>query len=280
MKKILVPTDFSPCADNAINFAVQLAKAGSMEVILMHSYETMGSVYVDYMGANKEHDRVQMDEAGVKLRDIKNDIQQKEGIEVATTMYDGSVSDTLQKAIDERAIDIVIMGTHGASGLQEKLWGSKTGSVIGKCSVPLVVIPTGYKESNPENILFATHHFEETDKVLNPIFEIATLFGASVQLAVFSDDDDDNASIVMEHTRGIKDYEEKLKKKFNADTLTANHLTGKEFMETMQEYITNHKIDVLAMVTHQRNFFDRIFNPSITKKMAYQTTVPLLVIPE
>jgi len=70
-----------------------------------------------------------------------------------------------------------------------------------------------------------------------------------------------------------------LKKQYHQDTLTATQLFGNNFEDTLQEYILANRIDVLAMITYPRNFWDRLFHPSITKRMSYHTQIPLLAIP-
>ena len=54
MKQILVPTDFSTCANNAVDFAVQSAKILPVEITILHAFELKGNIYTDYMGVNKE----------------------------------------------------------------------------------------------------------------------------------------------------------------------------------------------------------------------------------
>ncbi len=279
MKKLLIPTDFSSTADNAIKAAIQLAKAGSMEIFLMHSFETMGSVYTDYMGANKEYNRELLNEDRDKLNDIKLQLEQENDVSITSVMYAGTFNEAINEAVKENNIDIIVMGTHGASGIKEKLWGSNTSSVIGNCTVPVLVIPNDYKWSTPKNILFATNHFEEDPAILNPVFSFSQMLNATLQLAVFSDEDDADGAEVMEHSRGIHSYEQNLKRKYNSEGLQAHHLSGDDFMETLQECIDKNDFQVVVMVTHQRSFFDRIFHPSLSKKMSYHTNIPLLVLP-
>lgn len=280
MKRILVPTDFSSYADTALNFAVKISQLTQAEIIVMHSFETIGPIYTDYMGVNVELHQQMMNENIKKLETLKENIKKNDDVEISINMYRGSVKDTILEVIEEKSIDIVVMGTLGASGLKEKLWGSKTAYISGKSNVPVIVIPAEYKWSPPGKILFTTNHFEENPKLLNLIFELSNLFLAKVYVAVFSDENDDTAYKFMSNSRNLREYEEKLKKLYKEDTLTAEHLSGKDFEHTLQDYIKLKEIDMLAMITHQRNFIKRIFNPSMTRRMTYHTEIPLLNIPE
>ena len=173
------------------------------------------------------------------------------------------------------------MGTLGESGLSEKLWGSKTAAVIGKTKIPVMVVPYDYEWKAPKNILLASNHFEKEPALLDGLFEMALKLNANVQVAVITDDDFDHADVVLEHSRQTPEYEKFLKTKYNADSLTATHLSGKGFEETLQKYIHEKDIDIVAMITYQnkRSFWDRLFHPSETKRMSYHTKIPLLAIP-
>lgn len=279
MKKILVPTDFSTCASNAVEFAVQSAKILPVEVTLLHSFEMKGNVYTDYMGVNKEFNQSLLVDVHNKLAELKKAIEETEGVIVNTHVAVTPIVDAVLQATEELGIDLVVMGTLGAGALKEKLWGSKTAAVIGKTKVPLIVIPFFYAWKKPESILLSTNHFEKEPAILDFLFEMADLYMAQVHVAVMTDEDDDKAATFLEHTRKTPQYEKALKKQYSEDTFTATHLYGREFEETLQKHIDENEIDILAMITYQRGFWDRVFNPSKTKRMSYHTKIPLLVIP-
>ena len=279
MKKILLPTDFSTCANNAVNFAVQSAKIFPVKITLLHAFEVNGNIYTDYMGVNKEFNQLLLDEVHNKLTQLKNLIEETEGVIVDTYVSVTPVIDAVLQATEDLKIDLVVMGTLGAGGLKEKLWGSKTSSLIGKTKAPVLVIPFYYEWKKPEILLLSTNHFEKEPAILNYIFEMGDLFMAKVQVAVFTDEDDDLAETFLEHARKIPQYEKRLRDEYKNGSLCVTHLFGKEFEETLQKHIVENKIDLLAMVTYQKSFLNRIFHPSKTKRMSYNTTVPLLAIP-
>lgn len=142
-----------------------------------------------------------------------------------------------------------------------------------------MVIPFFYTWKKPDNILLSTNHFEKEPAILDFLFEMADLYMAQVHVAVITGIDDDNADTFMEHTLKIPLYEKMLKEQYSENTLTVTHLYGKGFEDTLQKHIDKNDIDILAMVTYQRGFWDRFFNPSKTKQMSYHTNIPLLVIP-
>lgn len=279
MKKLLVPTDFSECADKAINFAVETSKILPVQITLLHSYEINSSLYTDYIGVNKEYNQTILNGAKEKLSDLKRDIEEANGEIANIAVSTDSLQEAIKKCVEEEKFDLIIMGTLGATGIKEKLWGSRTASTIGKSSIPVLAVPNDYKWKKPQKILFATNQFEKNPAILNYIFELAGLYMANIQVAVFTDEDDDKAGTFLDHKQKISEYELFLKENYKEDTLTSTHLYGENFEETLQHFIQENNIDILVMVTYPHNFWNRIFNPSKTKRMSYHSQVPLLAIP-
>lgn len=279
MKQILVPTDFSACADNATNFAVQSAKILPLEVTLLHSFEINSSLYTDYMGVNKEFNQRLLNEASEKLTGMKESIEKNDEVIADIIISTDSLQEAIAKASGEKQFDLIVMGTQGASGIKEKLWGSRTAATLGRSEIPVMAIPNDYLWKKPQKILLMTNQFEKDPAILDFIFELAGLYMAGVQVAIFTDEDDDKTGTFLEHKKEISAYEEFLKEKYNEETLTSVHLYGEKFEETLQDFIKENNIDMLVMITYPHKFLNRIFNPSKTKRMSYQTKIPLLAIP-
>lgn len=279
MKQILVPTDFSKCANNAINFAVQSAKILPAEVTLLHSFEVNDNIYTDYMGVNREYNLTMLNDAKEKLTQLKKSIEETDDLIVDTFISTNSLQDAITESIKEKKADMIVMGTLGASGIKEKLWGSRTASIIGKSDIPVMVIPIEYEWKKPQKILFATNQFEKASVILDYLFELAGLYMSQVQVAVFTDEDDDKVMTFLDHKHKIFEYEEYLKERYSEETLTSSHLYGENFEITLQDFIKGNDIDFLVMVTYQHNFWNSMFNTSKTKRMSYHTNVPLLAIP-
>lgn len=279
MKRILVPTDFSACANNAVDFAVQSAKIFPVEVLLVHSFEVTGNTYTDYMGVNREFNQTLLHEANHEFARVKSVIKETENFCVESYVSTTSLNECILSLTSEKEIDFIVMGTSGASGLKEKLWGSKTAAVIGKSHVPVMAIPDDYKWKKPTKILLLTNHFEREPALLDFLFQLAALYKAAVYVAVFTDEDTDIAITFLEHARKVPEYEKVLKAQYKNESIVVTHLYGKDFESALQDHIQQNEIDMLAMVTYQRKFPGNLLHPSITKKMACHTRIPLLAIP-
>lgn len=277
MKNILVPIDFSTCADNAIDFAIESAKFSPLQIIIHHALEQSDNPYTDYVGLNKEFSQSLLHDVKEKLAKLKTTLQETKGVVVETCVTNGGVREGILQITDDKNIDLVIMGTSGASGIKERLWGSRTSDIILKSRVPVMAIPPNYQWKKPQRILFATNHYEKDPAVIETIFKLAELYSAELYVTIVTVDNDDAATF-LQHSHETPVYEKKLKETFKGDVLTVANLYGKSFEDTLEDYITKNDIDLLVMVPYKRSLPDRIFSPSITKRMACHTTIPLLAL--
>ena len=279
MKNILVPTDFSACAEKAINFAVQSAKFLPVQITLHHAFDLQGDIYTDYMGVTKEYNQSLYNDVANKLNAIKDGIIKSDKVNANILISKNSFQKAIKEVVKENNIDLIIMGTLGAAQIKKILFGSNTSFVIGNSKVPVLAIPSEYEWKKPESLLFATNHFEDDSYKLDFLFEIANLFMAKIDAIIFTDEKKDSAGTAVLHTHETPEYEKLIRKKYNEPRFTATHLFGKDFIASMQDYVDKNDVDVLAMFTHRRKFLEKIFNPSITRKMSYYTKIPLLAIP-
>jgi nucleotide-binding universal stress UspA family protein len=279
MKKILVPTDFSACAENAVNFAVESARIFPATITLLHAFELNGDVYTDYLGVNKEYNQSQLHEATDKLTQLKLSIEKKDTLSVESMVFTGSVKESILQTSSEKNSDLVVMGTAGVNGLLQKLWGSTTSAIIGKSKVPVLAIPVNYQWKKPAKILLSTNHFETEPSILDAIFDLANCYGAQVQVVVFTNEAHDTALVFLEQDRKIPAYEQMLRDRYKHTMIGVDHLFGTDFELVLQNYINHNQVDMLAMIPYKRSFADKIFHPSITKRMSYHLKVPLLAVP-
>ena len=278
MEKILIPTDFSKCADIAINFAIQSAKISPVELSLIHVMEIYPAVYGDPSGVAVAYPLVYREEREKQLQDLKDQLKKKRSLHIDSGIYDGLVVSAIIEAQKDKHADLILMGTHGASGLQEAFLGSQTGSVIGQTGVPVLAIPCKYEWKRPEKVLLATNSFEKQPAVLEFILDFVRFYGAELHIVVFTNEKKDKVLTLVEHQHQLNSYTEMIKLRYGV-TAIANHIHGLDLENSLNDYIKKEQIDVLAMVTHKRKFLEGIFQPSTTKRMSYHSTVPLLALP-
>ncbi len=276
MKNILVPTDFSPNAEKALNYAVQIAKQIKAEIFLIHAVELPDTPF------NTPHsDSYQKISANIndQLHMISSSIHDTELIKVTTKLYTNLFIDSILEALTDFNIDFIVMGTIGSSGIQEKLFGSKTALTIGKSQVPVLAIPLLSKWEQPKKIMIALNELTFQNEILDPVFILADTFISTVQVAIFTDTDDDAVEQYKINQKKILEIRDKLINSNKNIDIQAVHLGGKHFYESLNKWVEEEKINMLVMLTHKRNLLESIFVRSKTKKMSYQTNIPLLAIP-
>lgn len=266
MKKILVPTDFSPNAQKALNYAIQLAKKMDGEIFLIHTVESKLT----------EEDALNAQD---KLTERATSIQEISKVKVTERIFYGIPLYSIEAAISEFNIDLVVMGTLGNAAFKGKIFGSKTASVIGKSPVPVLAIPLLGEWKVPNKILVAINRFDEKETLLLPAIKLSRLFSASLQVFIFTDTDDDYVEDYKEHEKKITLYRNQLKQTYKDIEIQAVHLAGKRFKENVQEWIVSNNIDIMVMLTHKKNIIESIFSGSMTKKMSYNIDIPLMAIP-
>ncbi|SHF40089.1 universal stress protein [Pedobacter caeni] len=278
MKTILVPTDFSECADNALNFAIGIAKLSQLEIVVVHVLDLAETIYIDYAGPTVEYVKILREQAYEEMTKLKNRVMADDQIPIQTVVYESPVyGNIVQAGIDHHAT-LVVMGTKGANKLNEKLWGTYTASIISKSLIPVLAIPKDYKWLKPEKILLATNHFEKDEESWATLNDIIELFQVKLHVAVFTNEKKDKALTAVEHNRAIQSYSAYLDQRYHLQSVSEN-IYGSDFEQAMEDYIMVNGIDILVMFSHRRSFLESLFDPSKTRRMSYHIKIPLLAMP-
>ncbi|MEO8960358.1 MAG: universal stress protein [Ginsengibacter sp.] len=277
MQKILVPTDFSNNALKALAYAAELAQKSGASILLLHVIEptiNMVTMHADSSGEKVVKER--SDELNLSLQSLT---EVYPDIMVMPHLAGGSVISSILAYADKEKVDLIVMGTKGASGLKKFFMGSVTAGAIGKTKIPILTVPVSYEMEEPDAILFATNLFEKDKDVLNKIVSISKQFSAVIHVAVFKADDGDKAADFIYNEEQLNDYLQFLKETFPDVTFRAALLSGDDFELTVDHYCNKNKVDLIAMVTYPKSFIEKVLGKSVTKNMAFQSTIPILAIP-
>lgn len=276
MKKILFPTDFSEVATNAFVHALEFAKKMQGELVLLHSFEL--PIYDNqYFPENYNvlFDSLQLSEFDMfkeeitKLRKIAEELK-LDKIKMSHRLMDGNLIFNIKRAIKEDEIKFVIMGTSGVSGWEEFFLGTNTGSVISTINVPVLCVPLEAKFKKIETIGFTTRYREKDQKALKDVLKIAKKMEAKVKCLYVKTSNSD----VSEET--IKHWETE----FAGEPVKFSVIPNDDVKETILDFVMFKDIDMLAMLTYKRNFFVELFKPSLTQKIANQSSIPILAVHE
>ncbi|ERJ61247.1 universal stress protein [Sphingobacterium paucimobilis] len=281
MKHILFPTDFSEAANNAFLYALHLANQLDTKLFVLYSYvtpvlsathagqpEMLADVYQQVELSKFDYFKKQVP----ALRELA----EKNGLDYEKLVFlfeEGTVMTSVRKVVNSEDIRLVVMGTYGASGFTEKFIGTNTVAVIQNIQQPVLAIPAQAKYAPIKKVAFTTLFREKDLPALEQVVNMASLVDAEVYCTHVMDDASNPSTALL--------YGEDWGKRFQGKKLDFVFLEKKESVEsTINSFLTENKIDLLAIVKRNRNFFDRLINSSLSNKFAFHSDTPILVFHE
>ena len=271
-ENILIPTDFSVTATNATKHGMALATKTNANVYLLHAYHF--PVMVDPNGQMMYSGDFVQDY--VKESEEKLVVLQKEAValhpelEIKHLNQEGFLADEVQSVCETKSIDLVVIGTKGASGIEEHVLGTNTALILESVQCPVLIIPEGASFKPYKRILFATNfQFDDID-VLLKIISLADLFEARIDVVHISDDPrkEERELDLLKEIGNQREPD----KRITYSNIPVNNST----LETLNNYIDRKGIDLVVMNSTGKSFLNKLFNGSLTEKMAYHTYVPFL----
>lgn len=272
ISKILIPTDFSDVADNALIYSIGLAQKTNASIHLLHvnsipiiDNSFPSNIYQTYITEIEEY-------AKKSFLNIEEKYLKKANLKYETKITFGFVNDEIQHFAQENEIDLIIIGTTGASGIQEILIGSNAASVVSKAEIPVLVIPPTSTFSDLEKIVYASDFNEPEFPSVSRLAFFAGLYDAEVSILhvkSFADHLFDE-----EHNFFARNKENVEMNKWKVIKLPENE----NIIDSINNFIEMENPDMLVLAKHNRGFFDRLFHRSLSKQMAYHTKIPLLVL--
>jgi hypothetical protein len=192
---------------------------------------------------------------------------------VTTAAYDYFV-ESVKREVQNKKIDLIVMGTKGASGLKRVTLGSNTGDVITKVKCPLLAVPENASYKIPKEIAFPTdYHIAYDIKVLDTLVEIVEMNDATLRIVHISKKGEDLSEEQLENKEFLHDYLRGMQHSFHS-------LTNNRLETAIQCFVESRDIDIVAMVAKNLNFYQRIlFKPKV-EEISYHTDIPFLVLHE
>lgn len=280
MRKILVLTDFSNNAMKACLYAAEIAQKSDAEILLLHVIDPVtDKIRQPYPLVEKLEEEILKNRTS-ELDEIRKNMEQAyPGVKIMSTLVKGAVITSILECAKKADVDLILMGTKGATGLKEIFMGSVARDTTSSSKIPVLAIPESYQMEEPDAILFATNHFEENITLLNPIVELAKLFSAIIYTVVFVDLDPADTTALASNSRQMEQYIEFLKRSFPDVLFKGEVLQGEHFEKTIESYDEKNEVDIIAMVTYPKSFWERFLKKSHIKQMTFHSKIPVLIIP-
>lgn len=277
MKKILLPTDFSSNSWNAISYAMQLFKDETCKFYLLHTYTPM-IYHTEFVLGNPTQyglgDAV-MERALKKFDQLKERIKTnynnpKHTIEVKA-VFNTLVSE-IKDMVKKESIDYIIMGTKGATGIEEILFGSNTVHVFKNVKCPILAIPENYVFESPHEVLFPTdYEIEYNDTYMKPIIDILSLYETRVNVL--------NVSYGYDLSEKQNINKNKLAAYLNSLSYLFHSVSNQTVPQAISDFQLKAHINLLVMINNKHSFFENLFFKSTINQIGFHLNIPLLVIP-
>jgi nucleotide-binding universal stress UspA family protein len=275
MKTLIIPTDFSPVATNAMNFAADMAVNINASLMLLHVYQvpvSMTDVPVVLITADELRNNSE-----AKLQELKESLTHITSgkIKIYTEARMGDVLDELEDVSKQIQPFAVIMGTRGASGVERILFGSTTLKAIRHLKWPVIVVPPGKEYGNGiKKIGFACDFKKVIESTpVQFIRNIVKEFGAELDVL--------NVDYESKHFKP-ETPEESLMLHTLLEDLNPNYhfINHADIEDGINEFVESNNIDLLITIPKKHKLLDSLFKPSSTKQLVTQSHVPVMCVHE
>jgi nucleotide-binding universal stress UspA family protein len=273
MNTIVVPTDFSPAASNAVDYAVELAKYFNARIILVNAFPVPISSYEAGVPMQSNYDLRETAEQGLEI--IRRGIYMKHqfDFDIDCIAEMGDPYYVIEKAAAEVDADLIVMGIIGDAGkLKEYLIGSTAVEVARKSEIPTFIIPENVKYHRIHKISFACdlESTEETDLVYIAKF-FSNVFDAELEIVNV---EKPLVEVTVQKAQTNMFIERKLE---NTHHKTV-HITGDNVAHDLESYFASHYTDIILLNPKKHNLFYNLFHKSVTKELAFHSKLPILSI--
>ena len=265
MKKILIPTDFSENANNALRYAINIANYFEAEVHLIHVYEVRASTGAfqsvgEYIREDAERD------LSDNIRSVKNNVLGRTVLKGRAIQ--GITVDVVCSIATHEKMDLIVMGTQGASGLKEVFLGSKTAGVMKRTSVPILAVPNKFTYRPIKDIIFPVDSGIVADEqVMEPLLRIAKAYKSQVKVLHL-----ETQKVVAGYDPGIEYFLKDIEHSFH--TVSGS----KDINGMINLFVVEENADMICMIRRERSFWENVFHRSATAKEIFDSPVPLLVL--
>lgn len=277
MKNILLPTDFSENALNAIEYAVQFFDSEDCTFYLLNTFTPVAynmATFADgYSTLMLEEITRKNSESG--LLEIEGNLKTRFNNPKHTFKRLSSfnlLTDEITAVVKERNIDLIVMGTKGATGAKEVFLGTNTMFTIKKANCPVIAVPDGFSYIDPNEILFPTDFkFSMKNENLELLKGFCTIHESQLNI------------LNVYFGASLNKSQQEVKSQFEAFFKNIEHLFHSteyvDLVEAVQQFQLKQKVNLLVMIQNKHSFFENLLFKPVIKQMVFHTKVPFMVIP-
>ncbi|MFM2138691.1 MAG: hypothetical protein RJA57_998 [Bacteroidota bacterium] len=275
MKTIIVPTDFSPTATNALHYAIDMAKAIDASLLLLHVYQVPVS-YSDVPIMLVSVDELKQT-AEEKIGRLKKEVEHLTSgqLKLYTETRMGNVSDELETLCEKIRPFAVVMGSKGSSGIERVLFGSNTLTVIRHLTWPVISVPPGKVYGNGiRKIGFACDFRDIVENTpANAIRDLVRAFGAELHILNVDYQDKRFEADTPEQSALLHTLLEDLRPQYD-------FIEHRDIEDGINAFAEKNNLDLIIAIPKKHKLLEGLFRTSSTKQLVFQSHIPVLCIHE
>lgn len=257
MKNILVPVDFSETSNTALKYTAELARCLNATIKVLHIHTPQAKK------ESQEKLRALIDSLGERYSSVKFELIAKSG-DIADVILSTAKND----------IDLIAMGTQGVSSFEKILLGTNTAEIIERANCPVLAIPRNTKPYAPKDILFATDYAPGDWQSAKILTDMARTLNATITyLHVTRADDEDDLD---EERAQIEEFTNEIKKSTGFEMIKSRIISDNNVFMGLDSALQDSTVELLCLSTRKRSLLEKLYNPSVTRRMAIYTQIPLL----
>jgi len=276
IKKILVPTDYSETAGNALSQAIYMAKLNKATIKLIH---VVIPIYITTPNSSISMTDTlyvtMVNEASAELKKAAAKIEETNGIGVAYEVKVGNISDEICDMAEKEKFDIIIMGTHGTSGVKEFFAGSNAYKVVNHAECPVLTVQNKTTKQGFKNIILPIRLELTSRQKVDYAIEIARLFDATIFITGYTDDTNESQQFkVKQYVEQVEKYLTKLNVKHQSTSLFADNFT-KEILD----YAKKNDADLIVVMKKHDFSLTQLVKGVYSEQFVNHSSIPILSIP-
>lgn len=270
MKRILIPTDFSEHANNALRVAAQIAKNNNCEIHLLHLLELPSQMNDAITGETSIPEVMLFIKKTNELFQKIKELPYLKDLAVIETIKFERASEGILAYSKKIKFDLIVMGSHGSSGFEEILIGSNTEKVVRLSETPVLVIKKDMGEFKTQNFVFASDFSDEIKKPFKKLIEFSTAFDSNLYLVMICTPNSFKTTQIAEKIMADFISEFKIK------NYSIHIYNDANVEQGILNFAKSVDADLIGVCTHGRTGFSHFFANSIGEDLVNHTIRPVI----
>ncbi len=278
MKKILIPTDFSDNAWDALMYAVRLYDDIRCTFFILNTFQSSPSNVTNMMRKKRDtpifqYVKTNSEKELQKIAHHLNNHLLNDLHAYKTLSVTGPLITIMKQVVAAENIDLIVMGTAGATGAKEIFLGSNTVKAMKHIDLcPIISVPKDYVFQEPEQVIFATdfkRHFNSIE--FENLLELQSIYNFNITVLHIQAESALDV-IQQQNKKALQHFFDKKNVVFEEikfDTSVAKAITS---------YVKKHEVDMICLLNYEHSFMESLLHEPILKKISFHSAVPLLIV--